>query len=267
MENGLQNTGPLYGQVKSAIERRIRGDEWPEDFKVPSEEVLAKEFGVSSLTVRRALRELQNEGMLIRIQGRGTFVVGPRVQCAVFDLPDVSEEIAQSGGVHTSEVLFLGVVPPRSPSFAMLSIESCDATVYHSRLLHREDSTPIQLEDRFVNAAEAPAYIEQDFTLMTPHHYLLQETEVTHVDNVIKAIRVDSECRRILEIDAAQPCLLLDRRTWREGVPVTRSRFLYPGDRYRLRSSHEATPPRLLGRQGAGKSSDSLPLPGSRRLR
>ncbi|MGN6765581.1 MAG: histidine utilization repressor, partial [Rhizobiaceae bacterium] len=38
--------------------------------------------------------------------------------------------------------------------------------------------------------------------------------------------------------------LLLDRRTWREGVPVTRSRFLYPGDRYRLRSSHEATPNR-----------------------
>src|SRR6185312_5266917 len=106
MANELQNSQPLYEQIKSAIEKRIRGDEWPADFRVPSEESLAEEFGASSLTVRRALRELQSEGMLVRIQGRGTFVVGPRMQCAIFDLPDVSEEIALSGGVHTSEVLF-----------------------------------------------------------------------------------------------------------------------------------------------------------------
>jgi len=262
LQNSLQNTGPLYGQVKSVLEKRIRGDEWPEDFKVPSEESLAQEFGVSSLTVRRALRELQNEGMLIRIQGRGTFVVGPRVQCAIFDLPDVSEEIALNGGVHTSEVLFLGEVASTSPFATMLALGG-SSPIYHSRLLHREDGTPIQLEDRFVNAAFAPAYLEQDFTLITPHSYLLRETEVTHVDNVIKAIRVDDDCRRVLEIDANQPCLLLDRRTWAAGVPVTRSRFIYPGDRYRLRSSHEASQGRLMN----VTRSEPLTSPSSRRLR
>jgi GntR family histidine utilization transcriptional repressor len=119
-----------------------------------------------------------------------------------------------------------------------------EGPVCHSRLLHKEDGTPIQIEDRFVNPAEAPEYLKQDFTRLTPHAYLLRETEVTYVDNTIRAIRADEESRRALEIDGNQPCLLLDRRTWREGVPVTRSRFLYPGDRYRLRSSHEATPNR-----------------------
>jgi len=262
MESALQNTRPLYGQVKSAIERRIRGDEWPEDFKLPSEEFLAQEFGVSALTVRRALRELQDEGMLIRIQGRGTFVVGPRVQCAIFDLPDVAEEIALSGGVHSSEVLVLERLAPTDPLATMLSLGG-EATIYHSRLLHREDGTPIQLEDRFVNAAFAPAYLEQDFTVMTPHSYLLRETEVTHVDNVIKAIRADSDCRRALEIDPNQPCLLLDRRTWAAGVPVTRSRFIYPGDRYRLRSSHEAT----QGMPSRPNRSETSTAPSLRRLR
>ncbi|MET3792766.1 UTRA domain-containing protein [Aquamicrobium terrae] len=259
MANELQNSQPLYEQIKLAIEKRIRGDEWPADFRVPSEESLAEEFGASSLTVRRALRELQSEGMLVRIQGRGTFVVGPRMQCAIFDLPDVSEEIALSGGVHTSEVLFLGVVPPESLFAGMLPLPY-DGPVYHSRLLHKEDGTPIQIEDRFVNSVEAPDYLKQDFTRITPHAYLLRETEVTYVDNTIRAIRADEDSRRALEIDGNQPCLLLDRRTWRDGVPVTRSRFLYPGDRYRLRSSHEATPSRTGATQQRGAAA-------SRRIR
>lgn len=259
MANEIQSSLPLYEQIKSAIEKRIRGDEWPADFRVPSEETLAAEFGSSSLTVRRALRELQAEGMLVRIQGRGTFVVGPQMQCAIFDLPDVSEEIALSGGVHTSEVLFLGIVEPDSPFASMLPLPY-DAPVCHSRLLHREDGTPIQMEDRFVNSVEAPDYLKQDFTRLTPHAYLLRETEVNHVDNTIRAIRADEESRRALEIDGNQPCLLLDRRTWRDGVPVTRSRFLYPGDRYRLRSSHEAT-------RGRAGTTPPRTAPASRRIR
>ncbi|MBN9447953.1 MAG: histidine utilization repressor [Bosea sp.] len=236
----IQVTQPLYGQIKTAIEKRIRAAEWPADFQVPREEDLAAEFGASALTVRRALRELQSEGMLVRVQGRGTFVVGPRMQCAIFELSDVSEEISASGGVHTSEVMSLCALAPDSPFIGLLALPA-GSTVFHSRLLHKEDGTPVQIEDRFVNAAEAPAYREQDFTRITPHAYLLRMTEVTFVDNTIRAIRPDEESREALQIDTNQPCLLLDRRTWRGDVPVTRSRFLYPGDRYRLRSAHEAT--------------------------
>ncbi|MGV0820183.1 histidine utilization repressor [Martelella sp. AMO21009] len=238
------NPQPLYAQIKSAIDRRVEAAEWPADFRIPTEAELAEEFGASHLTVRRALRELQAEGVLIRVQGRGTFVVGPRMQCAVFNIPDMSEEIAQLGGAHSARVIQLCVLPKDSPLRGMLQVGPEDA-VFHSRLLHLEDGTPIQLEDRFVNASEAPGYIEQDFTKNTTHNYLLRETTVTNVDNTIRAIRADEESRHLLQIDANQPCLLLDRSTWRDGIPVTRSRFLYPGDRYRLRSSHEAHTSRI----------------------
>lgn len=241
MSEAVPADQPLYGRIKSVIEKRIRAAEWPADFQVPREAELAEEFGASPLTVRRALRELQAEGLLVRIQGRGTFVIGPKMQCAVFELPDVSEEIEGSGGIHTSEVISLRVLDPDSPLASLLAVDEGGA-VFHSRILHKEDGTPIQMEDRFVNSAEAPEYLRQDFTRITPHAYLLRETEVTFVDNTIRAIRPDEESARLLQIDASQPCLLLDRRTWRGTVAVTRSRFLYPGDRYRLRSSHEASP-------------------------
>lgn len=236
---------PLYEQIKHAIDRRIEAAEWPANFQVPSEVKLAEEFGASQLTVRRALRELQTEGVLIRIQGRGTFVVGPRMQCAVFNLPDMSEEIAMNGGAHSSRVIELSALPNDSAQRNMLQVGP-DATVFHSRLLHLEDGTPIQIEERFVNGEEAPDYIDQDFTKITPQAYLIRETTVTYVDNTIRAIRADDETRHLLQIEANQPCLLLDRSTWRDNIPVTRSRFIYPGDRYRLRSSHEARVSRIV---------------------
>lgn len=195
---------PLYEQIKSAIDRRIETEEWPANFQVPSEEDLAGEFGASRLTVRRALRELQTDGVLLRIQGRGTFVIGPRMQCAVFNLPDISEEIAFSGGAHSCRVLQHAILGRDSPGRNMLQL-SPDDTVFHSRLLHLEDGTPIQLEDRYVNAAEAPAYLEQDFSRITPHNWLLRETSVTTVDNTIRAIRADEEVRKHLQIDENQP--------------------------------------------------------------
>ena len=121
-----------------------------------------------------------------------------------------------------------------------------DEAVYHSRFLHLEDGTPIQLEDRYINASEAPDYISQDFSKISPHLWLLRETTVTTVDNTIRAIRADEEIRQHLQIEGNQPCLLLDRSTWRNGIPVTRSRFIYPGDRYRLRSTHEARTSRIV---------------------
>ncbi|MDE3876089.1 UTRA domain-containing protein [Sinorhizobium meliloti] len=243
----------LYEKIKETIDRRVEAEEWPAEFQVPAEVELAEEFGASPLTVRRALRELQAEGVLIRIQGRGTFVVGRRMQCAVFNISDMAEEIALSGGAHTSKLINLGVIPRDSSESNMLVLGP-DGVVFHVRLLHLEDGTPIQLEDRYVNATEAPSFLEQDFTKITPHAFLLRETTVTSVDNTIRAIRPDEEACRLLQIDSSQPCLLLDRSTWREGVPVTRSRFIYPGDRYRLRSSHEARQSRIATTRGPAVS-------------
>ncbi len=234
----------LYEKIRNEIDRRVESEEWPANFQLPSEGDLAAEFDVSQLTVRRALRELQTAGVLVRVQGRGTFVLGPRIQCAVFDLPNISDEIASSGGAHSCQILMHAALDQDNPARNILQL-SADALVYYSRFLHLEDGTPMQLEERYVNAAEAPGYLDQSFSAQGPEAWLRRETTVTTVDNAIRAIRAEGDIGPLLHIDASQPCLLLDRSTWRAGIPVTRSRFIYPGDRYRLRSAHEARTTRV----------------------
>ena len=217
----------LYKKIKSEIDRRVETEEWPANFQVPSEGDLAVEFDVSRLTVRRALRELQTAGVLIRVQGRGTFVLGPRIQCAVFALPNISDEIVSSGGAHACQVLVHTTLAQDNPARNILQL-SADAVVYYSRFLHLEDGTPIQLEERYVNAAEAPEYLDQTFSARGPEAWLRRETVVTTVDNAIRAIRAEAGIHQLLQIDANQPCLLLDRSTWRDEVPVTRTTRVPP---------------------------------------
>ena len=131
----IQVTQPLYGQIKTAIEKRIRAAEWPADFQVPREEDLAAEFGASALTVRRALRELQSEGMLVRVQGRGTFVVGPRMQCAIFEaLRRFGGDLGERRRPHQRSDVACALAPD-SPFIGLLALPA-GSTVFHSRLLH-----------------------------------------------------------------------------------------------------------------------------------
>ena len=69
---------PLYARVKQMIAQQIRSGAWPAHYRVPSESELVEELGFSRMTINRALRELTAEGLLVRMQGVGTFVAQPR---------------------------------------------------------------------------------------------------------------------------------------------------------------------------------------------
>lgn len=77
-------TEALYAQVREHLLDRIRAGEWRPEHCLPNEHVFAAEYGVSSGTMRKALDQLEAEGVLIRKQGRGTYV---REQVAWEDLP------------------------------------------------------------------------------------------------------------------------------------------------------------------------------------
>ncbi len=81
-------------------------------------------------------------------------------------------------------------------------------------------TAPIQIEDRFRERARRRNTSSRT-SPASRRDYLLRETEVTSVDNTIRAVRPDTESCRLLQIEETQPCLLLDRRTWRDEVPAT----------------------------------------------
>jgi GntR family histidine utilization transcriptional repressor len=105
---------------------------------------------------------------------------------------------------------------------------------FHSLIVHRENGLPIQLEDRFVNAAIVPDYLEQDFSAQTPTQYLSERFPLSEVEHIVEAVSADPQIQRLLEIEADEPCLQVNRRTWSNGKLISCARLIHPGSRYRL---------------------------------
>ena len=110
--------------------------------------------------------------------------------------------------------------------------------VYRLRAVHYQDALPIQLELRYVNARVMPDFIDQDFTRMTATAYLLGQFKPDEMEHRVRAVMPDRESRELLELDAAQPCLELTRRTWKDGAVVTYVTLTYPGERYELEARY-----------------------------
>ena len=101
------DAAPLYAGVKQMILDRIHSGEWPPKYRVPSENELVVELGVSKMTANRALRELASEGELVRIQGVGSFVAERKGASALFEVRNIAEEIAERGHSHQAKVIVL----------------------------------------------------------------------------------------------------------------------------------------------------------------
>ncbi|MBY2909853.1 histidine utilization repressor [Rhizobium leguminosarum] len=224
---------PLYAGVKQVILDRIQSGEWPPKYRVPSENELVVELGVSKMTANRALRELANEGELVRIQGVGSFVAERKGYSALFEVRNIAEEIAERGHVHEASVVVLAQ-EAASPEVADALELQIGAAVFHSLIVHSENGVPVQIEDRFVHPEAAPEYLDQDFSTLTPNAYLTAAAPLSGSEHVVEAAMPQAwECK-LLTIMKTEPCLTIRRRTWSAKQVVSTARLVYPGHRYRL---------------------------------
>lgn len=226
---------PLYAGVKQMVLDRIYSGEWPPHHRVPSENELVAELKVSRMTANRALRELASEGALVRIQGVGSFVAERKGYSALFEVRNIADEIAERGHVHAANVVLLDE-EKASPEIADQLRLEIGSRVFRSIIVHSENDMPVQIEERFVNPASAPRYLEQDFTKSTPNAYLSQEAPLEVAEHMVEATLPQPwECKLLLVLHS-EPCLMIRRRTWSGEVVVSVARLVYPGSRYRLES-------------------------------
>lgn len=226
-------TTPRYQQIKAFILSRVASGEWAAEDRVPSENELVKLTGVSRVTINRALRELADAGLLVRVQGVGTFVAPSKPQSSLLELRDIAEEMRERGGTHAVRVLALDRCRPGAELTRSFGLPD-GAELFRCRLTHLENGLPVQFEDRYVNPVIAPRFLEQDFTRVTPYGYLTSCAPPERIEHVVEAIRPEAEAAAALGIPADEPCLLIHRRTWSWGLVATRAWLTHPGSRYRL---------------------------------
>ena len=200
---------------------------------MPSEADLVAKFGVSRMTVNRALRELQNEGLVSRAQGVGTFAAPLHRVSSTLTIRDLHEEIVSRGHAHRADVHLAREEPAGQALAERLGVPA-GAPVFHTLIVHHENDVPLQCEDRYVNPACAPGYLGVDFARTTPTHYLLEVAPLWEAQYSIEASAPTAQEARLLGIRRHEACLVVVRRTVSKGVPITLARLVHPGTRYQI---------------------------------
>ena len=168
----------------------------------------------------------------------GSFVADGKPQSTLLEIRNIADEIRERGHGYLGKVHLLRREKASTDVARVLEIETA-ATVFYSILVHHENGSPVQLEDRYVNPAVAPDYLDMDFTRITPHEYLMKVAPLLKVEHVLEAIQPSKTVQELLDIPPDEPCLLLHRRTWSGGQVASRAWLTYPGSRYQLGARFE----------------------------
>ena len=227
-QQNAQDRSPIFQRIKDYLTGEIAAGRWKEGDVVPSEQALVRQFGVSRMTVNRAVRELTAEQVLTRRQGSGTFVAPQKYQATLVEIRSIADEVRARGHRHRSSLHLLDQA--RASELLALQFEIAGgAPLFHSVIVHFENEVPIQVEDRWVNPSCAPDYLAQDFTVLTPNEHLMSAAPLQSATYSIEALGAPREIAEMLAIEPRQSCLVLKRRTRALGQVASVVTMWHPG--------------------------------------
>jgi GntR family transcriptional regulator len=144
-----EDTGmPLYIQIRNLLRERIRLGEWSGYEPMPTEDELVNHFGVSRTTVRQALADLVNEGLVVRKAGRGTFARQPLLVLRMQQWHSLALDIAQRGLRSSKLTLALERLDART-ELAHRASELAEGDVLHLQQVRYADDVPIVVLDHY----------------------------------------------------------------------------------------------------------------------
>jgi GntR family transcriptional regulator len=219
---------PLYRRIERDLLTQIVEGHLEPGQIVPPERELCEYYGVSRITVRRAIRELETTGYVQRKQGKGTFVSRSRIRREMGRLISFSEELRMQG---------------RVPSSRLLNLQHCPADAATASLLHLEEGDPIWIVERLRLADGEVASLSTSY-LHLPAELYLTPMELTNEpslwalleckgivicegDTALRAIAADAHQAQVLGVAEGDPLLL------REGVNYALAERLIPVEAFR----------------------------------
>lgn len=226
---------PLYYQLKEIFRSWISSGKFDSDGRFPSEAELQQRFGVSRMTVRRALSELVNEGFLIREQGRGSFVVRPRVQDQLRRLTSFTEDMQLRGLSTESRILDFRVLHDQEVARKMGIPE--DEELVQLRRLRLVEGEAIAIQNAFVRHRFCPGIVDRGLADGSLYKTLEEGygLRLGRALQTVEAKPADEYEAKLLKLEIGQPVLVLERLTYLVGgEPIEYVRSVYRHDRYRF---------------------------------
>ncbi len=238
-----QSHEPAYLHIANAISDKIRAGVFRPGDQLPTEPQLRWEFGVSPMTVRRAINILLDRGLVTTTQGKGTFVRPLDLREAVFHLQEITDMWADDASV---DVLLLEarIVPAASDVATALRLPPGDPTVYMRRLIRRK-GVPLVYQMEFVRYDERRPLVESQLRITSLDGLLLSANGegVPSGQLTIQAVSVDAEAAELLGVPEGSAAFCLESLFLDfDGQPIGWGRFLCRADQFRLTTSIGAVP-------------------------
>ena len=234
----LLPTLPMHSQIREIIRRRVLDGTYAPHSQMPSESQMMEAFQVSRITIRQALGDLQKEGLIFKVAGKGSFVAKPKAFQNLSRLQGFGEAMSPSGYETFSQVLSTRRTAANEVVAKRLKL-SLGAPVFEIQRLRYLNREPISVDVSYFPLALGERLAQED--LATRDIFVILENDLgqqlTHADVQIEAISADESLARHLGIAEASPLLRIERLTHAGDEPIDFEYLYYRGDafQYRLR--------------------------------
>ncbi|CAN5198911.1 GntR family transcriptional regulator [soil metagenome] len=232
---------PMYAQIKEQLRARIMDGRYQPHQQLPSESEMTAAFKVSRITVRQALSDLQKEGLIFKIHGKGTFVSKPKAFQNVTRLQGFGEAMSSMGYETYSQVVSIKFQAAGRAVAARLAVGESE-TVCELRRLRFLNREPISLDVSYVSAEIGQRLQSED--LATRDIFLILENDYGYqLDTAqlqIEAVLADESLARHLRVEEGSPILRIERLTYTaQREPLDFEYLFYRGDAFQYRLAIE----------------------------
>lgn len=237
--NGISESSHflIYKQISAYIRNKIILLEWPEKHKIPSAAELAEQFQVSRGTVIKAIAELINEGLLVSIRGKGTFVSSTQIEQPLgVSYISFSEDLIQKRIPFTTIVIEKSIIDAPSHIAGMLNVSE-NSPIFLLRRVRHVNGKPLVYLINYVRLDIYPEIMEEDFTTKRLFDVIEKGSghTITGGRRLFSAESADTETARWLEIPLNDPVFhLLQISHLDDDQPVEVSFDYFNAKKYRL---------------------------------
>ena len=228
---------PLYARIQEYIAELILSGKLAPDSKIQSERDFSDDLGVSRMTVRRAITELVNEGLLERKHGSGTYVAKPKITYESLELANYLQAMQRRNIAPASQLLEFGQVIASRRLADSLQIE-IGSPIYRVIILRFANRVPVVLERVFVPCTRCPGLEEWDLEKNSIQDLL---TDAYHIQpgrmsQTVEAVVAVDTIAQQLRVEEGFPVLMLSRIMYEKGAerPILFSQDFLRGDYARI---------------------------------
>ncbi len=228
---------PVYYQIAEFLRHQIQRGVFNPGDALPPEPELAARFGVSRMTVRRAIAELASQGLVYTQRGKGTFVARPRLDSVVFELDNFYEEMKQKKIPVSSKILEVRIVRGGKEA-EKLGIPSQTRCLF-LRVVVLAGEEPLVYERKHVVYTKKKPIVEAEIRDPSLTNLVATHTEKLPMRSkrVLQVSVANEEEADVLGVAPGTPVFLVEQVLYdAEGKPVGWGKSVYRGDRYKITS-------------------------------